>query len=95
MLNENTSTDPFCKFDDHMLQLFTSCLFLAGAVAAMIGSWTCKRYGRKATMVAGEWRLKGAWSVGRMGLVNLEWGKGRRRVELGEDGWRRAHHQQP
>jgi hypothetical protein len=54
MLNESTSTDPFCKFDDHLLQLFTSCLFLAGAVAAVIGSVTCKRYGRKATMVAGE-----------------------------------------
>eukprot|EP00878_Enallax_costatus_P003747 GHUV01003963.1.p1 GENE.GHUV01003963.1~~GHUV01003963.1.p1 ORF type:complete len:430 (+),score=129.74 GHUV01003963.1:238-1527(+) len=47
------SDDPFCKFDDHMLQLFTSCLFLAGAVSAMVGSWTCKRYGRKATMMAG------------------------------------------
>lgn len=40
-----SGTDPFCKFDDHMLQLFTSCLFLAGAAAAMVGSWTCKRYG--------------------------------------------------
>lgn len=36
-----------------MIQLFTSCLFLAGAAAAMVGSYTCKRYGRKATMVAG------------------------------------------
>jgi len=54
MLNEdNTSSDPFCKYDDHLLQLFTSCLFLAGAVAAIIGSWTCKRFGRKATMMAG------------------------------------------
>lgn len=46
-------TDPFCKYNDHMIQLFTSCLFLAGAAAAMVGSCTCKHYGRKATMVAG------------------------------------------
>lgn len=45
--------DPFCKYNDQMLQLFTSCLFLSGAVAAMVGSYTCKRYGRKATMIAG------------------------------------------
>jgi hypothetical protein len=32
----------YCKFNDHMIQLFTSCLFLAGAVAAMIGMWTCR-----------------------------------------------------
>ena len=53
MLEGVESTDPFCKYDDHMLQLFTSSLFLAGAVAAMVGSYTCKRYGRKATMAAG------------------------------------------
>lgn len=34
-------------------QLFTSCLFLAGAVAALVGSYTCRRFGRKATMMAG------------------------------------------
>lgn len=45
--------DPWCKFNDHMLQLFTSCLFLAGGFAAIVGSWTCRRYGRKATMMAG------------------------------------------
>lgn len=49
----NADTDPFCKYNDHILQLFTSCLFLAGMVAAMYGSYTCKRYGRKATMMAG------------------------------------------
>ena len=44
------TASPWCKFDDHLLQLFTSCLFLAGAVAAMAGSWTSRRYGRKTTM---------------------------------------------
>eukprot|EP00775_Hariotina_reticulata_P001911 gene1911-2244_t len=45
--------DPFCKYDDHLLQLFTSCLFLAGAVAAIVGSYTCRRFGRRPTMMAG------------------------------------------
>ena len=38
------------EVDDHLLQFFTSCLFLAGAMAAMAGSWTSRRYGRKTTM---------------------------------------------
>ena len=46
-------SDPFCKYDDHLLQLFTSSLFLAAAAAAMVGSWTCNRFGRKMTMLAG------------------------------------------
>jgi MFS transporter, SP family, sugar:H+ symporter len=49
-LNLPESSSPWCKFDDHLLSLFTSCLFLAGAFAALGGSWTSKRYGRKATM---------------------------------------------
>jgi MFS family permease len=44
---------PSPRFNDHLLQLFTSSLFLAAAVAAMIGSWTCNRFGRKMTMLAG------------------------------------------
>jgi hypothetical protein len=39
----SSGNDPWCKFNDHMLQLFTSCLFLAGGFAALVGSWTCKR----------------------------------------------------
>jgi len=38
-----SGSDPFCKFNDQLLQLFTACLFLAGAVAAIIGSWTCRK----------------------------------------------------
>jgi hypothetical protein len=45
--------DAFCKYDDHLLQLFTSSLFLSAAVAAMVGTWTCNRFGRKATMLVG------------------------------------------
>ena len=51
-LEQHDSTQ-FCKFDDAMLQLFTSCLFLAGAVAALAGMWTSSRYGRKFTMMLG------------------------------------------
>uniref|UniRef100_A0A383WEJ5 Major facilitator superfamily (MFS) profile domain-containing protein n=1 Tax=Tetradesmus obliquus TaxID=3088 RepID=A0A383WEJ5_TETOB len=58
--------DPFCKFNDQMLQLFTSCLFLSGAAAAMVGSYTCRRFGRKATMIAG-----GACFLGGTVLVTL------------------------
>jgi len=36
-----------------MLSLFTSSLFLSGAVAAIVGGMTCKRFGRKVTMMAG------------------------------------------
>jgi MFS family permease len=45
--------DPFCKYNDQLLQLFTSCLFLSGAAAALVGSYTCRRFGRKATMMTG------------------------------------------
>jgi len=42
-LQHAAGDDPFCKYNDHMLQLFTSCLFLAGAAAAIVGSYTCRR----------------------------------------------------
>jgi len=39
-----TAGYPFCKYDDHMLQLFTSCPVLVELCAlAILGSWTCKR----------------------------------------------------
>lgn len=53
MAEAHAKGDAFCKYDDHLLQLFTSSLFLAAAASAMVGSWTCNRYGRKLTMLAG------------------------------------------
>jgi len=47
------NTDAFCKYDDHILSLFTSSLFLAAAFAALLGSWTCNHWGRRLTMLAG------------------------------------------
>ncbi|KAF6256200.1 general substrate transporter, partial [Scenedesmus sp. NREL 46B-D3] len=49
-----SGNDAFCRFSDYLLQLLTSCLFLSeAAAAAMVGSHTCRRFGRRATMVAG------------------------------------------
>lgn len=36
-----------------MVSLFTSSLYLAAAVAAMYGGYTCNRYGRRVTMMVG------------------------------------------
>ncbi|GAX75106.1 hypothetical protein CEUSTIGMA_g2550.t1 [Chlamydomonas eustigma] len=41
----------FCKYDDHILSLVTSCLYLSAAAAALMGGWTSNKYGRKFTMV--------------------------------------------
>lgn len=49
----SATTDPFCKYDDVELQLFTSSLFLAGAFAALVGMVTCRKWGRKITMTFG------------------------------------------
>lgn len=52
-LENHDSGNAFCKYDNHTISLFTSSLFLAGAVAALVAGWTCNRFGRKATMTAG------------------------------------------
>ncbi|KAJ8574295.1 hypothetical protein K7X08_026100 [Anisodus acutangulus] len=43
----------YCKFDDHMLQLFTSSLYLAALVASFAASLTTKTFGRKVSMLTG------------------------------------------
>jgi len=52
-LNPPANSSPFCQDNDQMLQLFTSCLFLAGAASALVGMFTSSRYGRKTTMMLG------------------------------------------
>ncbi|KAK1434859.1 hypothetical protein QVD17_00613 [Tagetes erecta] len=42
--------DNYCKFDDQLLQLFTSSLYLAAVVCCLFASMCCKRYGRKITI---------------------------------------------
>lgn len=43
----------YCKFDDHLLQLFTSSLYLAALVASFAASITTKAFGRKISMLIG------------------------------------------
>lgn len=43
----------YCKYDNQGLQLFTSSLFLAGAFASLIASYTTRAWGRKRTMLIG------------------------------------------
>ncbi|KAI8465114.1 MAG: general substrate transporter [Monoraphidium minutum] len=45
--------DSFCKYDDPMISLFVSVLFLAGIPGAFLGSWTNKWWGRRPTMMVG------------------------------------------
>jgi MFS family permease len=47
------SGSPYCKYDDHIVQLFVSCLFIAGAVGAVIASHTSTAYGRRITLMWG------------------------------------------
>ncbi|KAI3425243.1 hypothetical protein D9Q98_009011 [Chlorella vulgaris] len=51
---------PYCVFDDQLLALFTSSLFIAGMVAAPVASYFTRRFGRKVTMlIGGLWFLTG------------------------------------
>lgn len=40
----------YCKYDNQILQLFTSSLYLAALVASFFASKVCSKYGRKFTM---------------------------------------------
>jgi sugar porter (SP) family MFS transporter len=43
----------YCKYDNQGLQLFTSSLFLAGAFASLVASFTTRSWGRKRSMLIG------------------------------------------
>ncbi|XP_065867739.1 sugar transport protein 10-like [Euphorbia lathyris] len=47
--NENM----YCKFESHILQLFTSSLYLAGLVASFFASTVTRIFGRKVSMLCG------------------------------------------
>lgn len=51
--HKETSSSPYCTYDAVELQLFTSSLFLSGAVTAIVGSWTTSKWGRKTSMFLG------------------------------------------
>ncbi|PHT44848.1 Sugar transport protein 13 [Capsicum baccatum] len=44
----------YCKYDNQMLQLFTSSLYLTAIVCCLFDSKCCKRFGRKLTMQLGS-----------------------------------------
>lgn len=43
----------YCKFDDHLLTLFTSSLYLAALVASFFAAGTTRIFGRKVSMLVG------------------------------------------
>lgn len=43
--------DPYCKYDNQGLQLFTSSLYLAGLIATFFASYTTRAFGRRPTML--------------------------------------------
>ncbi|CAN8295159.1 unnamed protein product [Cochlearia groenlandica] len=43
--------DNYCKFNDYLLQLFTSSLYLAGIFASFAASYFSRRFGRKPTII--------------------------------------------
>ncbi|KAG5241638.1 sugar transport protein [Salix suchowensis] len=51
--NDDHKENMYCKFDDHLLTLFTSSLYLAALIASFFASATTRRYGRKASMLFG------------------------------------------
>ncbi|XP_047308785.1 sugar transport protein 4-like [Impatiens glandulifera] len=49
----NKDVNQYCKFDNHMLTLFTSSLYLAALVASLFASATTRVLGRKVSMILG------------------------------------------
>lgn len=49
--NEIKDNDPYCKYDNQGLQLFTSSLYLAGLIATFFASYTTRVFGRRPTML--------------------------------------------
>lgn len=53
MTNESGEQNAYCKFDSHLLTLFTSSLYLAALVASFFASSITRVFGRKPTMFLG------------------------------------------
>uniref|UniRef100_A0A1D2AEF1 Major facilitator superfamily (MFS) profile domain-containing protein n=2 Tax=Auxenochlorella protothecoides TaxID=3075 RepID=A0A1D2AEF1_AUXPR len=45
-----SDTSPYCKYDNQVLQTFTSTMFLAGMFSSFFAGTMCRKLGRKATM---------------------------------------------
>lgn len=46
-------TNQYCKFDSELLTLFTSSLYIAALLASLVASKITRKFGRKASMLAG------------------------------------------
>lgn len=47
----HVSENNYCKYDDQLLQLFTSSLYLAALVSSFFASKACTLFGRKPTIL--------------------------------------------
>lgn len=47
----HAAEDNYCKYDDQMLQLFTSSLYIAALVASFLASKACSKLGRRPTIL--------------------------------------------
>lgn len=67
----------YCKYDNEKLQLFTSCLYLAGLIATFFASHITRRQGRRATMlISGFIFIAGvAFNAAAQNLAMLIFGK--------------------
>lgn len=71
-VHEQTSTDPYCQYDNIQLQMFTSSLFFAGMIASLVAIWLNKLVGRRGTMlIASLWFLAGALMTGTTSTTPL------------------------
>ncbi|KAF3523766.1 hypothetical protein F2Q69_00046654 [Brassica cretica] len=59
----------YCKFDNQLLQLFTSSLYLAALVSSFAASAVTRKYGRKISMFVGEGSGGGSYEGGVTGFV--------------------------
>ncbi|KAL1562718.1 sugar carrier protein C-like [Salvia divinorum] len=52
-LMEDSSVNAYCRFDSHLLSMFTSSLYLAALSSSFVASTLTRKLGRKTTMVGG------------------------------------------
>lgn len=53
VLRNRRDRTSYCRFNDQILQLFTSSLYLAGLIASFFASWTTQKLGRRPSMLTG------------------------------------------
>ena len=51
--NSSGKENQYCKFESHLLTLFTSSLYMAALIASFVASATTQKFGRKVSMTVG------------------------------------------